>query len=129
MERTKLDENDYGVDPFLSSITIASLCHHIFRSKIMKPETIGIIPENGYHPEHKTSIKLWLKFQPEKKNIPIQNRKNSGKIQVGKYRIDGCHHASNTYYRFHGCLFHGCQKCYKAETFNSFKQEINGDNF
>ncbi|CAF1071386.1 unnamed protein product [Brachionus calyciflorus] len=42
MERTKLDENNYGIDPFLSSIKIASLCHHIFRSKIMKPETIGI---------------------------------------------------------------------------------------
>ena len=91
----------------------------------MKPETIGIIPENGYHPEHKTSIKcqLWLKYLSEKKNIRIQHSKNGGEIQVGKYRIDGYHQASNTYYEFHGCLFHGCQKCYKAETFNSFKQE------
>ena len=71
MERTKLSPTDYGIDPFLTSITIASLCHHILRSKIMKPETIGIIPENGYHPEHKTSIKcqLWLKNLSDRETI------------------------------------------------------------
>ncbi|CAF1135143.1 unnamed protein product [Brachionus calyciflorus] len=97
----------------------------------MKSETIGIIPENGYHLEHKTSIKcqLWLKYLSEKKNIRIQHSKNGGEINVGKYRLDGYDKESNILYEFHGCLFHGCQKCFKSETFNSFKQELMGTSF
>ncbi|CAF0975507.1 unnamed protein product [Brachionus calyciflorus] len=97
----------------------------------MKEDTIGIIPENGYHPEHKTSIKcqVWLKYLSEKKNIRIQHSNNVGDIQVGKYRINGYDKESNTYYEFHDCLFHGCQKCFKSDTFNSFKQELMGTTF
>ncbi|CAF0958294.1 unnamed protein product [Brachionus calyciflorus] len=110
MERTKLSPTDYGIDRLLTSIKIASLCHHIFRSKIMK-ETIGIIQEN------------------EKNNIRIQHSKNGGEIQMGKYRLDGCDQCTNTYYEFHGCLFHGCPKCFKSDTFNSFKQELMGTTY
>ncbi|CAF1118845.1 unnamed protein product, partial [Brachionus calyciflorus] len=83
---------------------------------------------NGYHPEHKTSIKcqLLLKYLSEKLNTRIQNSKNGGEIQVGKYRIDGYEQTSNSYYEFNGCLFHGCPKCFKSDTFNSFKQESMG---
>jgi hypothetical protein len=35
------------IDPFETNITIASLCHHIYRTKLMKPDTIGLIPEKG----------------------------------------------------------------------------------
>ncbi|CAF1035598.1 unnamed protein product [Brachionus calyciflorus] len=36
MNRTKKSENDVGVDPFLCSITIASLCHFIFRRNLLE---------------------------------------------------------------------------------------------
>ena len=53
--------------------------------------------------------------------------------RVTDYRgltVDGYHEESNTIYEFHGCLWHGCLKCYKADTFNNFLQStiagING---
>jgi len=125
MNRTKKSETDVGVDPFLCSITIASLCHFIFRRNLLKKESIGIIPENGYYPEQKTSVKcqLWLKYLSKKHNIEIRHSKNSGEVSIGKYKIDGYCEQTNTFFEFHGCLFHGCQKCYKSDTFNPFKQE------
>ena len=123
---SKIDEKDYGVDPFQSSITIASLCHYIFRRNILKSDTIGIIPENGYHPEQRTSFKcqMWLRYLSEKERIHIQHSANGGEFKIENYRIDGYSSENNTYYEFHGCLFHGCQKCYSPESFNSLKQEL-----
>ena len=129
--KTKLNETDTGVEPFRSSKTIASLCHYIFRRNMMKTYSIGIIPENGYHPEQKTSIKcqLWLKYLSIKHNMKIQHAKNSGEISVGKYLIDGYCESTNIYYEFHGCLFHGCPKCNNSNKFNIFKQETMGTTF
>ena len=53
-----------GVDPFKKCITIASLCHYIFRKNMMIKDSIAIIPSNGYNPEQKCSIKAlkWLAY-------------------------------------------------------------------
>ena len=56
--RVILNITNNEIDPFLESIIIASLCHLIFRKKIMQPDTISIIPELGYNPEQITS-KRW----------------------------------------------------------------------
>ena len=114
-----------GVDPFRTTITIASLCHYIFRKKFLKPESIGIIPDNGYHPEDKASVKslMWLKYLSESNNIQIRHSKNFGEVRVGNYKIDGYSEEINTYFEFHGCVYHGCPKCFKPETFNKFKQQ------
>jgi hypothetical protein len=40
--------NTNNVDPLLECITIASACNLVFRRNFLKPETIGIIPQNGY---------------------------------------------------------------------------------
>ena len=131
MDQTQSNENP-GIDPFRKSITIASLCHYIYRTILMEPESIAIIPENGYHCNEKTSRKAfqWLKFMSESLKINIQHAKNKGELKLGNYRIDGYHEESNTIYEFHGCLWHGCLKCYKADTFNNFLQStiagING---
>jgi hypothetical protein len=62
MLSTKRDENDYGVDPFSASFTIASYCNLIFRRNFMIENSIGIIPELGY--KHNVSKKAdnWLKY-------------------------------------------------------------------
>jgi hypothetical protein len=125
---TKLSENDKGIDPFLCSTTMPSLSHYIFRRNFMKSKSIGIIPPNGYNPEQIASIKAinWLKFIALKNNCFIQHAKNIGEYRVGKYRIDGICIASKTVYEFHGCFFHGCQKCYNSNTWNNIKQSTMG---
>ena len=46
-----------GIDPFQKCITIASACNLVFRTKFLRPDTIGIIPAQGYRQEEKHSIK------------------------------------------------------------------------
>ncbi|CAF0902143.1 unnamed protein product [Brachionus calyciflorus] len=64
------------------------------------PESIGIIPENGFHPKDRASAKslMWLKYLSEKHNLQIRHSKNYGEVRVGKYKLDGYSEQSNTYY-------------------------------
>ena len=121
-----------GIDPFQKSITIASLCHYIYRTKLMEPETIAILPENDYNGNAKTSKKamMWLKYMAETKRINIKHAKNMGEFQIGNFKVDGYDSSSNTAYEFHGCLWHGCLKCFKTDTYYTFLQStIAGLNF
>ncbi len=70
-----------GIDPFEKCITIASLCHLVYRSLFMEKASIGIIPTLGYNPEQKTSnvCLQWLKYLAWKNNIFIKHAKNGGK--------------------------------------------------
>ncbi|CAH2001782.1 unnamed protein product, partial [Acanthoscelides obtectus] len=46
-----LMKTETTVDPFQESTTIASCCNKVFRRNFLKPETIGILPnQNLYHP-------------------------------------------------------------------------------
>jgi hypothetical protein len=124
MSQTISENFPAGIDPFLKSITIASLCHYIFRNNLMKPDTIGIIPKLGYNPEQRTSIKcqLWLKYLASKNNIYIQHARNEGEFRIKEFLVDGYCKQTNTIYEFHGCIFHGCPNCFTPNTFNSIKK-------
>jgi len=122
---TKTSDDDKGVDPFCVSITIASMCNYIFRRNHMSAESIGIIPENGYNCNQITSNKCqyWLKYIMLKEKINIKHAKNGGEYQIGKYFVDGYCSETDTIYEFDGCLWHGCLKCQKPNTWNSIKQQ------
>ena len=104
MQQTISDIHPIGIDPFQKSITIASLSHYIYTTSLMEPETIAIIPENGYNGNEKTFRKaqIWLKYLSEKYKIDIQHAKNKGELKIGNFRIDGFHLETNTIYEFHG---------------------------
>lgn len=112
-----------GIDPFKHSITIASLCHYIFRNLFMIPSSIAVIPKLGYNPEQKTSNKCqqWLKYISETSGIYIKHAKNGGELKIGNYLVDGFCEVKNFIYEFHGCIFHGCPKCFSPRTFNTIK--------
>ena len=54
LKKTSTDV-ELGLDPFQNSITIASLCHLIYRKLLMPSRSIGLIPEYGYIPWIHTS--------------------------------------------------------------------------
>jgi len=101
------------VDPFLKSLTIASACNIVFRKLFLKKDTIGIIPNNGYHPgDNQSAMALkWLKWICKTEKINIRHKLNGGEVKVGKYKVDGID--GKTIYEFHGCYWHGCPKCMK----------------
>jgi hypothetical protein len=125
IEQTKLSDTDTGIDPFQSSITLASLSNYIYRRNFMDENTIGIIPENGYNCKIKTSVKcqVWLKHLMEKNNIHIEHANNGGEKQFGKHFVDGYHADTNTILEFDGCYWHGCEDCFTGHTFNNTKKQ------
>lgn len=92
------------IDPFYKCITIASLCHVIYRTLIMKPETIGIIPTMGFCPQNRTSSLSiqWLKFVSFQNKINIRHGKNHREFKIGRYFVDGYEETTRTVYEFNG---------------------------
>jgi G:T-mismatch repair DNA endonuclease (very short patch repair protein) len=120
-----------GIDPFEKNITIASLCHHIYRAKIMKEKSIPLIPDNGYMNQKTSKLaELWLKWTSHKNNVHIQHAKNGGEVKIDQYYVDGYSKVYKndsiieTIYEIHGCFYHGCPKCYSVDTFNPVKQKL-----
>jgi hypothetical protein len=124
IDQTKSLRDPLGIDPFRRAITIASLCHVIYRNMHLIPETIAIVPENGFFSNQITSKKAlcWLRFISYKQNRSIQHAKNFGEIQLENYRGDGYDPISNTVYEFHGCYYHGCLQCNSPKKLNTIKQ-------
>ena len=114
MSKTKLNEKDLGLDPFLQCLTIASVCHFVYRRNFMPSKSIALIPPFGYDECDKTSHKsiLWLKYLSFVNKVIIQHGRNGKEKKIGKYQLDGWCEETSTGYEFHGCLYHGCQKCY-----------------
>ena len=137
MLRKIIMEITHGMDPFKNCITIASLCHLVYRTLLMEKDSIGIIPTLGFNPEQKTSnvAQQWLKYIAWKKNIKIEHAKNGGEKYLGNYRVDGYSEVLvngtlvKTAYEFNGCFWHGCPKCFNSTSFNTIKQELFGTTY
>ena len=122
MEATKRNENDKGVDPFRTSLTIALFANHCFRRDHMFSESIAIIPENNLKDNTSIKCQRWLKFLSEKFKIKIKHAKNGGEVSCGAFKLDGVCEETKTIFEFHGCYWHGCLICYTITTFNTLKQ-------
>ena len=107
-----------NVDPF-QYITLPSLCMAIFRSKYLKPFTIGVFDPDFKDQYSKSSI-AWLKsFENEN----IQHALNGGEVKICGDKVDGFDKETNTVYQYHGCFWHGCPRCYSEDTVNNVKRK------
>jgi hypothetical protein len=124
IEITKTSSDDEGVDPFIQCLTMPAACHFVFRRNFMKPDTIALIPPNGYDTEP-SSFKstLWLKYVSFKQNIYIQHSRNGKEKQIQQYKVDGWDHHNRNVYEFHACVFHGCPNCFSSKSYYPLKNE------
>ena len=97
MEMTIKDEvAPRGVDPFASNITIAGACNRVFRQLFLKPDTVGLIPSNGYRPNDVQSLEAirWLMYlnetEPRAQGSVIRHARNGGEARLpGIGKVDG----------------------------------------
>ncbi|GLV46441.1 hypothetical protein CBL_20780 [Carabus blaptoides fortunei] len=94
-------QSEYGVDPFTEAVTIASASNVVFRRRFLTPETIGIVPRNGYRMrDTQSKIALqWLVLQERERGIIIQHAGREATV-ARNLVIDGFHEATNTIFEF-----------------------------
>ena len=75
--------------------------------------------ERAFYPEQTCSFVAikWLEWEAKKRGIHIHHARcgHGGERQILGARVDGYHSESKTVFQFHGCLWHGCEKCYPEE--------------
>ena len=115
-------------DPMEKCVTIASACNRFWRKKLVPKHKIASEPPQGWHGSRSNqSLKAlkWLAWQEHQLRLQhptngdrIRSAHNVGEVRVlGRHLVDGfvpCHPDTNrpTVYEFHGCLWHGCPKCF-----------------
>ena len=87
-----------------------------FNNRIKAPSSAY---ERAFYPEQTCSFVAikWLEWEAKKRGIHIHHARcgHGGERQILGARVDGYHEETKTVFQFHGCLWHGCEKCYPEE--------------
>ena len=79
---------------------------------------IAKIPPGGYKMDQcsKSSIQ-YLEWVSRRDGVKIQHALNGGEVRLPgtRYKLDGYCQETNTAYEFHGCVFHGCTRCFPED--------------
>ncbi|KAJ8933580.1 hypothetical protein NQ318_015967 [Aromia moschata] len=104
-----------GVDPFTEAVTLPGACNKIFRRNFLRPDTIGLIPKNGYRWRDNQSLIAiqWLVWEERQLNINILHAAKGSEALVAGVKVDGYCPDTNQVFEFHGCYYHGCPRCIK----------------
>ena len=104
--------DETGLDPFGKSLTIASYCHEVYRTKFLKEDTIAIFTHDRQLKTKQSNMAVkWLSYVMETEDIHIQHVRNGGEKSVnGKYLLDGYCEETHTAYEFQGCFWHGKER-------------------
>ena len=97
-----------GIDPFEKCMTIASVCHEVYRTNYLEKDTIAVFNNNRQLKTKQSNIAVkWLSWVSEKDEIDIEHVRNGGEKRIGKYSLDEYCEERNTVYEFQGCYWHG----------------------
>ena len=97
-----------GIDPFEKCLTIASVCHEVYRTNYLEKDTIAVFNNNRQLKTKQSNIAIkWLSWVAEESEIDIEHVRNGGEKRIGKYSVDGYCEERNTVYEFQGCYWHG----------------------
>jgi hypothetical protein len=100
------------VEVFLESVTIAIACNKAFRRRSIKPDTIGLIPTEGFTGNVNYSKKaiMWLIYRERVDNCKIQHGMNGREFrlpELPRLSVDGYCAETKRVYEFNGCYHHG----------------------
>ena len=107
-EVTAMGDDETGIDPFDTSVTIAGYCMQVYRTKFLQKDTIALLPQHQELKRKQSHEALqWLSYTSEKEEIRIQHARNGGEKRVGNYYLDGYCEETHTAYEYQGCYWHG----------------------
>ncbi|CAB3983354.1 DNA polymerase [Paramuricea clavata] len=117
-----------GVLPFYDRTcnTVAGLALKIYRKNFLKEEQIGQVPACGYGGKNinQSAIALcWLKeieTMLNENDLRLRSKLSvEGEARIMSRYVDGYCEETKTIYQFHGCFYHGCERCYDGDCYNS----------
>ncbi|EGT38427.1 hypothetical protein CAEBREN_29388 [Caenorhabditis brenneri] len=104
---------------FIKSTTIASYIMFVLKQEHIKTPTVGFIPENGYPGRNNSSFALKFLLWTEHQNpgMTLKHKLRAGGEHVIRckrqiYSVDGYDPETGHVYEIHGCMYHGCPRCY-----------------
>ena len=108
MKFREMLRNITDIDPFEKCLTIASVCHEVYRTNYLEKDTIAVFkPDRQLKMKQSNIAVKWLSWVAEKDEIDIEHVRNGGEKRIGKYSLDGYCEERNTVYEFQGCYWHG----------------------
>jgi hypothetical protein len=125
------------VDPF-SRLTLASACHAVFRKHFLRPNSIAIVPSDGYagHDNQSFEAMEFLRWR-EHEGRRIRHAWNGEEHVVvsgcRRYKLDGVLLNDDGVidqrliaFEYLGCWYHGCKECYNDNVWNSLSKKRMG---
>lgn len=106
-----LSLTDGAFDP-TEYITMASAAQAIYRALFMPENTIAVINSDLKLNQERKETK-WLYYIESTQGIKLERQK-----KIGSYFSSGYEQDTKTVYDFLGCFWHGCSKCYNADSVN-----------
>lgn len=116
-----------GFDPFEKQLTLAGIALRDFIENHLDSHTIGIVPAKGYFSCSNQSAKAYeyLEYKSYLIKSQIRTAKHSkGEYKIGNYKIDGFCSEKKRLIDFHGCFYHGCEKCFASVDYNSSQGKL-----
>uniref|UniRef100_A0A7E4VQB5 DNA-directed DNA polymerase n=1 Tax=Panagrellus redivivus TaxID=6233 RepID=A0A7E4VQB5_PANRE len=111
-------------DPFIATNTLPKFALHTFRAKHLTLDTLGCTPERGYR-KHAMQSEMALRYlhcYAKLNNVTIRTAEwydGEFKIPETNFRVDGLILDGNgnpqKALEYHGCYFHGCNRCYRDQ--------------
>ncbi|EGT57508.1 hypothetical protein CAEBREN_22926 [Caenorhabditis brenneri] len=111
-------ESFAGWNPIIQSTTIASYIMFVLKNEHMKEPTIGFIPETGWSGRNNSTFALkFLLWTEQTTGVTLRHKLRVGGEKVLKLNnqtcyVDGYNEETREVYEIHGCMFHGCPRCY-----------------
>lgn len=101
-----------GVDPF-AYITISAACMAVFKSRFLRPNTIAVLYKDRNMNTSRASTRFmdYVVAHHEHSQY-VCFAKIQGEAKIEGYFVDGFCTKCKTVWEFHGCYFHGCERCY-----------------
>ena len=101
-----------NIKVFLESVKIALACNKEMRKRILKPNTICLIPTGRYTGNVNYSNKgvMWQVYREENDVCKIRDARNGPEYrlpELPRLSVDGFCAETRTVYEFFGCLYHG----------------------
>lgn len=103
--RTLFKTISRGLDPMVTSLTMAGLCNQYWRMFHLKPDQVEIVNSRPLHLNRKQSKEAiaWIMQCEKDDSCHIQHAKNGGEKKIGPYFVDGYCATTNCIYEYYGC--------------------------